>query len=237
MSVIVVSSDNKVGCCDDTNVKHRLALRVTGVILFITSIIEFGLGGSVYSTLSDIQLGAWWTGVLALVAAVLSIIAANKGLVVAAIVVASFATIIGIVGSSVDGIAATIINSLVSCGGPSGYFGIQDGQELIKNGCYGSDSMTANECYCVDQTDIDRSLTDDDLWDTLSCYKYTLANSADTCDVMLNAYPRTLSASCAFCVFVTVLCFCISIIGCAEQCCNKDISSVVVTSSDTTTKS
>lgn len=148
-----------------------------------------------------------WGAIVAILTAILSIIAANKGVVVAAITLGSIGALIAVVGASVDGVAAGVINSLVACGGPSGVYGSTTDQAALAFSC--NTYLTGNDCSCIDN-------------DYNLCYEYDLANSADTCNIMLTTYPKSLSASCAFCAIIAIICFTISVIGCVEQCCNKE---------------
>lgn len=149
-------------------------------------------------------------GVLAIIVGVLGLWAANRGVTISITVLGSFAVIVAVIGTIVDGIAAAVIGDLASC------LDIKSGEvygdtDVIYaaaiSGCLSSYYYNPNELSCIC---VDRSIS--------SCYDYELADPNGTCEIIFTSYITNLKASTAFGAIVTILSFVISVIACVDGC-------------------
>lgn len=103
-----------------------------GVIVVIISAVQLGICGAVYSAFSSPRLGAWWISVPCIIAGLLGFVNTRGG-AVAVSVFATFGWVIGIIGSSVDGIAYNIYKITEVCLNKNGqFYGNPDNTTKVK---------------------------------------------------------------------------------------------------------
>lgn len=150
-------------------------------------------------------------GVLALITGVLGLWAGNRGVAISIAVLGSFSLIVAVIGSVVDGIAASVFGQLKAC--------VNLGTEEIYGDASDVNIAAGALCanlYIYDYADTSCLCVDGGL--SSGCYFYELANPSDTCDIILTSYVDNLSASTAFAALVAVLSLVISIIACVNSC-------------------
>jgi hypothetical protein len=214
--IVITQSD---GCCANNDINldsvHSTLLKIGGAFCIIFGVIELGLGGTTYSYLDGIKLGAWWCGILTIVAGSCAAAAYNRGFVVAACVLASLSTVITLIGAIVDGISAEFFMQLTACSSTdsSTFIDFNYGERAdykYADQCQKKLEYTTDGCYCVTKGgDI--------------CAVYTLSQfakkSQQNCGNILGNYANTLAASTAFCVACLIMVFFMSVLTCTLLCC------------------
>ena len=214
--VVVANND---GCCANNDIRldsvHSFLLKIGGTFCIIFGIVELGLGGTTYTYLENIKLGAWWCGILTIVAGCFAAAAYNRGFVVAACVLASISTVITFGGAIADGISAEYYQRLTACASIDAVtliefnYGLPEDYDYA-NECQKKLSFVPNGCYCVSKGGKE-------------CRQLTLSQFAtknqQNCGNILGNYANTLSASTAFCVACLIMVFFISILTCTLLCC------------------
>jgi len=233
------------GCCDNTRQNPPSiinGMRVTGFLLFCLSVAELGIGGKVYGMLSNVKLGAWWGGILGVITGIFATVAVPHAMIITSIVFGSFGLVVAAVGSAVDGIAYLVFKSEILCGNIAQVFASytsSGGQSVT--GYYGASTNVnalANAAYCfplysnsVEYTLSLGTIPFQALYDCLcvdgggggvgnpdmNCYGYNLG-SASNCGNIIDTYTPLLQASSGLCAIVSILCFIVSVIGCAAAC-------------------
>jgi hypothetical protein len=211
--------NNNDGCCANNDIRldsvHSTLLKIGGTFCIIFGIIELGLGGTTYTYLENVKLGAWWCGILTIVAGCFAAAAYNRGFVVAACVLASISCVITLGGAIIDGISAEFYQQLTACSSTDATTGVEfnyGAPEDYKSAdaCQKTLPVVANGCYCVNKGGS-------------ICREYTLSQFAtknqQNCGNILGNYANTLSASTAFCVACFIMVFFISILTCTLLCC------------------
>jgi hypothetical protein len=211
--------NNNEGCCANNDINldsvHSLLLKIGGAFCIIFGVIEIGLGGTTYSYLDDLKLGAWWCGILTIIAGVCAAAAYNRGFVVAACVLASISTVITLIGSIVDGISAQFFRQLTACSSTNSAtlleynYGSRDDYKYADQ-CQKKLEYIADGCYCVTKNG--------DICAEYTLSKYSMKNQQN-CGNILGNYANTLSASTAFCVACLIMVLFISILTCTLLCC------------------
>jgi hypothetical protein len=214
--IVVANND---GCCANNDIRldsvHSFLLKIGGTFCIIFGIIELGLGGTTYTYLENIKLGAWWCGILTIIAGCFAAAAYNRGFVVAACVLASISTVITLGGAIADGISAEYYQRLTACASIDAVtllefnYGLPEDYDYA-NDCQKKLSFVPNGCYCVSKGGKE-------------CKQLTLSQFAtknqQNCGNILGNYANTLSASTAFCVACLIMVFFISILTCTLLCC------------------
>jgi hypothetical protein len=200
-----------------TSQSHIRIIRVFGVLTLFFSIIEFGVGGAVYSFLDNYNLGAFWVSLLALFAGFCATGSLNRGWVTGACVLASISIPIAFVASIRDGLSSPGFLLLSACA--SGHtsstgvklYGDKSDHMAAQMCLMGSGAaFVQHGCYCVTAGGS-------------ACGQYTLSSTTMSakmdCGNVLTTYSSGLAASTAMCVLLLLLVLCLSIISCVILCC------------------
>jgi hypothetical protein len=92
-----------------------IALKIVACIVILLSIIEFGVGGAVSSTVVGVVIsGAWWGGLISIIAGILALVAYNRAFIIAASVISPIAIIIAAIGAFYDGAARRVLSTTYS---------------------------------------------------------------------------------------------------------------------------
>lgn len=188
----------------DIPAKATLALRITGGIVLIASIIQFGIDISVYRSLTSPKLGAFWSAIITFVTCVFAVLSSNRGITITAMVFSIIAVIVGIIGCIVDGLANSIISLLVACVSNTGTVS-GDANSGVFSDCFGF----SDDCSCIQ----DNGNT---------CFFYNGGIAASNCDNILTTYTRNLHGAIAFDLIATIGVFVVSIITCVAVCCPQN---------------
>jgi hypothetical protein len=208
--------------CDQPAEKQVL-LRIFGGVTLLLGFIEFIVDIVLYTDLTAPKLGAWWAALIILVTSGLAVISTSRGVVIAAMVLSvslkscdflllvfiSFsiqiiAVIVGVVGCIVDGIANSLVSSLVACISSNGQ--VSGTSSYASELEYGCGFPPSGECYCVQPGDS-------------FCYIYQGGIAASSCGNILEKYTSNLGASIAFDLLATFSVFALSILTCVSVCC------------------
>lgn len=208
------------GCCATSNdividSVHSLLLKIGGAFCIIFGVIELGLGGTAYTYLDGLKLGAWWCGILTIVAGSFAAAARKRGFVIVACVLASISIAITLSGAVVDGVSSRFFQDFTACSSTdsktllSYNYGLKDDYAYADK-CQESFAFKADACYCVQSGGG-------------YCREYSLSAFAkknqQNCGNILGNYANTLSASTAFCVACLVMVFFMAILTCTLLCC------------------
>lgn len=218
--------EGRRGCCDGgrcfdgidalADRVHLKYLRIIGGLGMVLSIIEAGLGGSIYNFLSNIRLGTWWAGILAFVAGICAIGSNNRGWITATCILSSFAALLAAIAAAVEGASLNIFQSLTACSMMdskkqiSRYGNAQD--HFYSDICMFNDlnNIVANGCYCVAPHGI-------------LCNNYVLSGFAkqnqNTCENILTTFKAYLISSLAFCMAIGITMAVLAVISCVVVCC------------------
>jgi hypothetical protein len=200
----------RVGCCDYPDTKldsaHVLLMRITGVFCILFGLTELGLGGAIHNYLTNVTFGAWWGGILTVVAGITAVVSLDKNWVISTGVFASVSCLINYVGAVWDGVQSTKVLNLTACTsgrlynyGDSADYGFA--KQCVSNQApYGSPS---NGCYCVAKGG-------------KACAEYLLSPFAEqykqNCGNILKNYANMLTASTAVCVVSSIFLLFLSIL-------------------------
>lgn len=66
-----------MSCCDPV-VEKQMMVRTFGAVALVFGIIEFIIGLVVYTDLTSPQLGAWWAGLIIMIASFLGVVSLNR---------------------------------------------------------------------------------------------------------------------------------------------------------------
>eukprot|EP01038_Epipyxis_sp_PR26KG_P016408 gene16408-22373_t len=179
-------------------------MRIFGGILLVLGIVEFGIGGTIYGFLTNVHLGGWWAGILAVVSAILALVSTNRAVVVTGGVFAGIGIIIAIIAAIVDGLSSNVFRAFDGCYNPT------NGQTYGDFNLFCSTiTSTSHNCWCYQTVSATSSTT---------CFGYNLA-SGDNCDGILTKYAHLLSASTAFCSLIAIILLVYCIFTCVQCCC------------------
>ena len=167
-----------------------------GCMYVIFGIIQIGLGASVFGYFDNVKLGAWWVGVIIVLAAFL------WHRVYLSYLTACIAAATALIGTILDGISSVHFRSITACASQHNdaseilYYGSPDHYSLAMTCLKKASDIVSDGCYCV-------SLK------SRSCNEYTLSNFRvgvnDDCGTIMTTYSMTMTASCIFCVFCFIL--------------------------------
>lgn len=168
------------------------------ILFLLFGIIEIGLGAYVFGYFDNVKLGAWWVGVVMILAALLQ----HK--VFLNYLTAFVGAVTAIIGAILDGISSAHFRSITACASQHNvasatiYWGNPDHYSLAVT-CLNSGAVTVPDgCYCVSTN-------------PRSCNEYTLSTlrtfiQRDWGNIM-TTYSMTMTASCVFCM----LCFIVAV--------------------------
>lgn len=200
-TAISVYAANNYGCCEGekpTPAAGVNILRISATIIIILSIISIGVDLGVYTYVSNVKIGAFWVGIIALPASLMALYPNKRSLVISICVFASIAVIVGIIGSIVDGVGALVVSNIKTCANAAGkVWG--DAHNLNAGICilaYGNQ----HDLVCTDNS---------------SCLFYDGRTNGD--DIM-KTFKSMLQAAVVFNVIVTILTFYLSIVTCVNLC-------------------
>lgn len=129
----------------------------------------------------------------------------GRGVVLAACILASIGSVVGVIGSIVDGIASAVLDSLVACVSSTGIVsGDTSNYDDLYYSCYYS-SYYNHDCSCSSP-------------DSYTCYFYDGPLAVAGCDNILVKYTESLKAAVAFDVLATIAVFAFSVITCISLC-------------------
>jgi len=181
-----------------TPAKAVNVLRITGIVLLILSVISIGIDIGVYTYLTNPKIGAFWIAVITIPAALLALHPIKKSIVTSVCVLTSIGCVVGLIGSIVDGIGASIVSNLKTCYTKSGkvYGDTNNFYAAICSINY----LQYHDIVCTDNT---------------SCLFYDGRSNGD--DIMIT-YKGLLQAAVAFNVIITIVVFILSIFSCVNLC-------------------
>jgi hypothetical protein len=108
-----------------------------------------------------------------------------------------------VIGCCVDGIASTLVTSLVACVSDRGeYTGDTSYANQVADYC----SIFSSDCNCVSDQNT-------------GCFFYNGGIASSSCNNILEKYTNTLHASIAFDLMATFGVFALSIVACVSVCC------------------
>lgn len=210
------------GCCSCTDSSdppdsvHVLLLRIIGSFTLVFGGIEIGLGVGIFNFLDNEKLGAWWVGVITVIAGLCAIAAFNRSWVKATCVFSLAACATAAVGAALDGISSLVFQRLSACSSKNitssqiyNYGSSSDYQ--YSNACLAAASnYVPNLCYCVTAGGS-------------SCGVFTLSGTAKSynqdCGNILSTYANSLTASTAFCVMCFVNVAILFVLSSVMLCC------------------
>jgi hypothetical protein len=194
-----------------TTVPFKSGIRITAVLLGVSSLILMIVGGLSYSYVTNVHLGSWWAGLACFLAAMFGAFSGdNRCLVVTSCVLASIAVVVTLIGLIVDSIAAGVIGDLDGCANyPSSTSQVQ----YYDNG--GSSTTQSYAVACADPGDDECNCVKNSNWGT--CYLYQLASGTDCYDVF-NEYHSLLSGSASLGAINLVIVLTYSIMTCSSLC-------------------
>ena len=218
----------EIGCCDGgtcfdgvdalADSTHVKCFRVLGSLAIFFSILEFALGGSVYNFISNVQLGTWWAGLLAIIAGVTGIGSNNRGWATATCILASLATVIAAIAAGVEGANLNVFQNLTACARKDSSGNIEvygnHAEHKYAKMCVNNvrDEYVVNGCYCVAPKG-------------LICNQYSLSKFATNykygCGNILDDFTNYLITSLTFNIVIGVICLTLSIISCVVICCPR----------------
>ena len=169
---------------------------IVAIFYLLFGIIEIGLGASVFGYFDNVKSGAWWVGVVLILAVLLqhkvyiSYLSALAGCVAA------------IIGAILDGISSAHFRSITACASQhsdnSGtmYWGNPEHYSLAVTCLSSAVVIVPDGCYCVSTN-------------PKSCNEYTLSSLRTLikydCGNIMTTYSMTMTASCIFCVFCFIV--------------------------------
>jgi hypothetical protein len=230
--VVVVGTS---GCCsvddgtgdykDEQRTPIFLALRAFGCILVTLSVFEFGVAGAAANITLENARGFWGAGVLSIVAGFLAVFPRNRGNVIAAIVIGTFAVILAIFGASADGASHDAVARVKACSSQSSYgssindYGSQDhfsdSRRCLAN--VGT-NVTPDRCYCTATGGFFSFFPDCDDYDISPSARSTGLN----CEVIFTSYPSLLEGSVALNALISIFSFVMTILACVVTCKKRD---------------
>jgi hypothetical protein len=167
--ILATGGNDCAGCCgdngngdykDEQRTSIFVALKAFGFILILLSIFEFGVAGAA-SNIALHGTGAFcFAGILSIIAGSLAVFSRNRGVVIAAIVIGSFAILLASIGTSFDGIFKNAALRLKACSNQS-YSGVQT--DYGSRDCYSNSrrclaeagkSVVPDMCYCTSSIEV-----------------------------------------------------------------------------------
>ena len=171
---------------------------IVAIFYLLFGIIEIGLGASVFGYFDNVKSGAWWVGVVL----ILAILLQHK--VYISYLSALAGCVASIIGAILDGISSAHFRSITACASQhsdtSGimYWGNPEHCSLAVTCLSSAAVIVPDGCYCVSNN-------------PRSCNEYTLSSFRrlikDDCGNIMTTYSMTMTASCVFCV----LCFIVAL--------------------------
>ena len=209
------------GCCadmTDRNITKLGTLRFIGSMCMIFSVIEFGIGSSVYSFLSSSYLlqsrGSWWAGIFTFIAGLCACFANTRSAVIATAVFAAIGFCFAGLGTAVDGMETNTMLKYGSCGSINigrnntltinGYSDLNGSQRCLSLHRDLS-SFSRSSCYCISI-------------DGADCRRYNLRFDSNTCNDLRGLYTTRLTASTAFCSINFLFGLVLTLLSCAILC-------------------
>jgi hypothetical protein len=141
-----------------------MGLKIVGGITLLMSFIMFIVGGMAYST-TNVDIGAWWGGILLFTAGALGLAPAIRGMVTAACVLASIGTVVALIGINVDVIGSGVVDALVVCAEDDGKIYGEKNGDSASTAAYCQYYHTNEQCACTQKS-------------SSSCFYYNLEDSA-----------------------------------------------------------
>jgi hypothetical protein len=92
-----------------------VALKVSAGLTLAVSIVSIGIDIAIYTALESPKIGAFWLSIPSIIASVIAFFVTAPGPTIAVSVFATFAVVMGVVGSVVDGIASSVLMALTAC--------------------------------------------------------------------------------------------------------------------------
>lgn len=204
------SNGGRVGCCDYPDTKldstHVLLMRMIGVVCILFGLTELGLGGAIHNYLTNVTFGAWWGGILTVVAGITAVVSLDRNWVISTGVFASVSCLINYVGAVWDGVQSTRVLNLTACTSGELYnYGDSADYRFAKQ-CVSNQARNgspSNGCYCVAKGG-------------KACAEYLLSPFAEqykqNCGSILKNYANMLTASTAVCVVSSIFLLFLSIL-------------------------
>lgn len=203
----VVTVNPRSGCSCDGSIDYRgeqfssifIALKILAFIVVVLSISEFGVGGAASNVVIGQLGGAWWGGILSVLAGLLAFFAYNRGYIIAAIVIGSVAILPAISAAYVETLVLALLSNLIACtsqssskalpkdyGSESGY---RDSRSCIARA---GTKVVPDLCYCSRRSRFFISAFS-------YCEEYALTSSATAsgmnCGSLFTNYPSLLFGS------------------------------------------
>lgn len=203
----VVTVNPRSGCSCDGSIDYRgeqfssifVALKILAFIVIVLSITEFGVGGAAANVVIGQLGGAWWGGILSVLAGLLAFVAYNRGYIIAALVIGSVAILLAISAAYVETLVLAVLLNITACtsqssskalpqdyGSESGY---KDSRACITRA---GTKVIPDRCYCSKKSTFFISAYS-------YCEEYALTSSATAsgmnCGSLFTSYPSLLFGS------------------------------------------
>jgi hypothetical protein len=223
-AVVATTSDKRDGSStpDPLNanvVSGQYQIRIVASVVLVCGIIQLSLDSYVYSSVTEVYLGGWWAGTLAVIVAVLAVFAKSREMVYCTCFLSVVAVLAGVVSCFLDGIGSNVIGSISACAsGPntrasaSSYPGVGvtlSGDDSDYQGaydCYADYIHLNNDCVCITKG-------------SSTCYFYNGPLPSQSCDLIFHSYSDSIKGAVTMDVIVTVITILLSIVTCTALFC------------------
>ena len=223
------------------NISNVILSRVLGLILFALSIVEFYVGAHIRGFIFS-SFGAFYVGVFSFITSVSALSSYNGYTVVITCVFSALSVIVGILGTSLDGIGVVVFSSIEACLDSSFNYYPANGYATSKYQaenvliCASSiaQNYASNNCYCISTFNSTVIITADGSQKELSgCWVFGIHNDDLDCGGLVNMLPNYLKASAAICAAIIFFSLVTSVITCCTLYCCKKQEPIGILSSTT----
>lgn len=181
-------------------------------------------GSIVFSFTSNVEIGAFYAGIVAVVTACVSYFANSHGFLGALIICCAASAILNLIGTLIDGyliytiiegyligtiidgIAYSIFGYIKACGNDSlQFWGDSSYYDAIIEKCELPEDT--HDCYCI-------------ISQTSTCYKFDAGDGfdKDDCNPLVDEYGHLIHISWSLCLAMFFLSLILFVIGCASCC-------------------
>jgi len=206
-------------------------MRFVGAFIILASIVEWGLGGFVYSFFVFPKLGGWWGAILPFIAGVLFLLGWNKGYIIAGCVFSSIGLLITAIAAGVDGVAANIFRQFTCCAnieksGSITIYGDKTGACAASVTAYFTlyPNYAPSHCACNNNPSGNPGNGMYFVPLTYELVDHTGGSDPNTCGDILTLYTPALAASTGFLAFLVIVVFIASVLSCSSLCCAPKVS-------------
>lgn len=195
-------------------------VRIAGGICVFIGVIEIIIGAIVSQYFTNVHLGGWWGGILAIVGGSVGLLHINKSMVTTAAIISGIGVFVAGIATIVDSIAAGFFSTLHTCS--SGGIYNPDTSDLFGNRVTGNLAYSSQATICESSKGFDIDLSA--CYCTTSsgiCSEAYVPSPQGSCDIQ--QYYNLLSVSAGLCCLCTVALLIFSVIACCG-CCSPTIN-------------